>query len=58
MSEPKTKARPAAPYDGKPVWHGLYLDGEGWQTVTNAAGLPIAYKTAEAANAAAWLAAP
>lgn len=43
------KARRAKPYDGKPTWHGLYLDGGLWRLVRNDAGLPIAYASESAA---------
>lgn len=43
------KARKAKPYDGKPTWHGLYLDGGIWRLARNQAGLPIAYASEQAA---------
>jgi hypothetical protein len=57
-AEPKVKASPAKPYEGRPTWHGKYFTDGRWRTVTNNAGLPIIYKTPEAACAAAWLQAP
>jgi hypothetical protein len=58
MNAPKVKATPAKPYAGKPTWHGRFYAGEQWHTVTNRAGLPIAYASPEAAIAGAWLQAP
>jgi hypothetical protein len=43
------KARKALPYDGKPTWHGLYLDGGMWRIVRNDNHLPIAYASESAA---------
>jgi hypothetical protein len=58
MNAPKVKATPARPYAGKPTWHGRFFDSGQWHTVTNPAGLPIAYASPEAAIAGAWLQAP
>lgn len=54
----------AAPYDGKPVWHGVlrHNDGDKWIKVTNAAGNAISYVSPEdaynGANHALWCAGP
>lgn len=42
---------------GKPTWHGQarLKNEDEWQTVTNAAGLPIAYASYDAAKAGALL---
>jgi hypothetical protein len=58
MTEPRTKATPAPAYDGKPTWHGKFFANGEWVTVTNRAGLPIAYASPEAACAGAWLQSP
>jgi hypothetical protein len=59
MSEPTVKARPCAPVNGKPAWHGMYLrTTRAWEIVRNINGEPIVYATPEAACAAAWLEAP
>ena len=57
MSEPKVKTRVAPPYEGRPAWYGLWLDGGIWRLVRNDNELPIIYKTEQAAlNAAKYVA--
>lgn len=46
------KTRKGLPYDGKPTWYGLYLDGI-WRMVRNDDGKPIAYASEAAALAGA-----
>jgi hypothetical protein len=53
----RAKAAPA--HDGKPAWHGQWLqDEDTWATVCNRAGNPIRYASPDAAIAGAVLSHP
>lgn len=49
---PGVKAEPAPAFMGKPTWRGCYFV-EGWHTVVNQGGEPIAYASEDAALAGA-----